>query len=254
MTKGKEMKTYLESITGLTVNRPVVINIETDQAQNCEVEEDLPAWHDSAVAVHPLTPTHRYACFLDVKIVRTQEAAQQLLDLGVFVAAAQFIREEHTDVEEPRCADDVLSRQLCGNRVVEIEDNHDLEHGEAMKCREERERKGKVKGDSLLQLGLSSASSLRLSINETCLDLGRELAELLIDAAQSWVQGEQREHIWNVVPELAILVVGDVDLAPGNPAWLQPVLKFVVLRVGCYAFVRGIRNGIWKKDSRLDTS
>lgn len=54
--KWKEKEAYLESIACILVDRPVVVDVETDQAQNGNVEQNLPAWHDAAAVVHPFSP------------------------------------------------------------------------------------------------------------------------------------------------------------------------------------------------------
>ena len=121
------MGAYLESIDTLAVVSPVVVDVETDQAQDCEVEEDLPAGHDAAMAVHPSTPTFDQAVLVVVNMAATNDRSQQLMDPGVLVTTGQLIREEYADVKCPCCSNHVLPRQLGGDAVVQIQDSHDLE-------------------------------------------------------------------------------------------------------------------------------
>ena len=55
--KWKEKGAYLESTTGVLVDGPVVVDVETDEAEDSDVEEDFPAWHDTAAVVHPFSPS-----------------------------------------------------------------------------------------------------------------------------------------------------------------------------------------------------
>ena len=180
VTQGKEIRAYLESVDRLAVLRPVVVDIEGYEAEDSEVEEDFPAWHDAAVVVEPFTPAHFQSVLVKLEVCGAHKLLQYLLEPGVFVSIGQLVGEEHTDVECPRSSNNILSRQLRGNAVVQVKDGNDLEYRETMQRTEERERKAEVEGDTLLQSGFAASRGLGFAIDEAGLDLCWQRTDFLI--------------------------------------------------------------------------
>lgn len=47
---------YLDGAAASCAQTPIVVEVEANQPQDCDIEEDFPSWDESATVVQPVAP------------------------------------------------------------------------------------------------------------------------------------------------------------------------------------------------------
>jgi hypothetical protein len=115
---------YLDRAGAPPVQAPEVVEVEANEAEDGDVEEDLPAAHDAAVAVEPLAQ-------LDQERLARHEVGgpvpgEEACHIAELEPLAQFVGKQDADSKRPCYWRDILLGQICRELVVDGQDEEDL--------------------------------------------------------------------------------------------------------------------------------
>jgi hypothetical protein len=115
---------YLDGAGAPPVQAPEIVEVEANQAEDGDVEEDLPAAHDAAVAVEPLAQ-------LDQERGARHKVLGPVPDdkprhIAELEPLAQLVGKQDANPKPPCYWRDILLRQICRELVVDGQDEEDL--------------------------------------------------------------------------------------------------------------------------------
>jgi hypothetical protein len=119
------------------------------------------------------------------------------------VARADVVGEQDADVEDPRGGGHEAAREPRGQAEIDVEDQEDLEGGEAVQRGEEDEGEAEVEGRALVQAGGAPGGAVAGGP-------GRE--DGFVELAAQGVEDQEEDQVGQVAAECAVLVVGYVLL------------------------------------------
>ena len=218
------MLTHLQRTGTLLVNAPIVVEVEADQPQDCDVEENIPTRNQTAVPIHPLTKLHQLGVLppgLDPVMLHVRRGNMQRQP-PVPISMAKLVREQRADIERPGAVRNILPRHFRGDLVVDPQNDQDLECRESMERNEEDIGKSVIKRDALFQAA------------RTALVSSTGAREQGIPASsEERVEDQEQADVGKVASKCTVLRVRHVNLSTRYPSISEVSLKSGVPRIRC---------------------
>ena len=177
---------YLNGTAALSVRHPGIVEVETDQAENGDVEENVPPVQESLLVIHPGSKI-KQAVWRKGNQVHKCPKPVPIVDLH---------SHQDVEVEDPRRPRNNLSREPRCDLVVQPQKTEDFESTGSVEDGEENGTKEGIKRNALLQPCVGSSG--RVFGGTSFKGCGLEEVP---NSAQERLNDEQPKDVWNLASD-----------------------------------------------------